>query len=119
MATVVAVTVAQLCLLLALAAHRRNLSLLLWSTTALAIVAAAIISTLIVSENAGDGIARLLGVVLILDVLGTVVTTALAVLGSGAGETSPQVSSSGTVQRRQQRRAGPRCPSGTPRGQSG
>jgi hypothetical protein len=85
-ATVIAVTAAQLCLLLALAAHRRNLVLLLWSTVTLATVAAAIICALIVAEDAGDDIVRILGVVLILDVLGTIVTTALAVFGSGLRE---------------------------------
>jgi hypothetical protein len=88
--TVIAVTAAQLCLLLALAAKRRNLSLLLWSTLVLATVAAAIISALIVAEDASDGIVRFLGVVLILDVLGTVVTTALAVFGPGPRDPGPR-----------------------------
>jgi hypothetical protein len=81
---VLAVTLAQVCLLLALAGSRRPLAGVLWPTVGLAAVVAVWVSGLIVGSDPGDGQARLLGVVAILDVLGTLTTIALAAFGSGA-----------------------------------
>jgi F0F1-type ATP synthase assembly protein I len=78
---VVAVTLAQMSMLLALAWARRNLTWLLWPTLALAVVLAALISSMILRESDTEGLWRVLGVVAILDVLGTVVTAALAKFG--------------------------------------
>lgn len=85
-----AVTLAQICLLLALAAGREALAVVLWGTVALAVVLAILISGLILGEVETDSIWRVLGIVGILDVLGTLVTIALAKFGgrdeSPAGE---------------------------------
>lgn len=78
---VVAVTLAQVCLLLALAGSREPLRLVLWATIALAGVVAVIVSGMIVGEIGADDVWRLLGVAAILDVLGTLVTIALAKFG--------------------------------------
>jgi hypothetical protein len=80
-ATVVALTLAQVCLLAALAWRRPALGVLLWCTVAFAAVLAAMVSALVLGDDIGDGGARFLGVVAIMDVLGTVVTIALAVFG--------------------------------------
>jgi len=78
---VVAATLAQMSMLLGLAWARRNLAWLLWPTLALAAVLAALISSMILGESDAEGLWRVLGVVAILDVLGTVVTAALAKFG--------------------------------------
>jgi len=82
--TTLAITLAQICLLLALAHGRPSLRLLLWGTVALALVLGGTVSAMIIGETGSDGVARFLGVVAILDVLGTVVTIALARFGSSA-----------------------------------
>lgn len=74
---VVAVTLAQLSLLLALAGDGR-LGAILWPTTAVAAAVAAMVSAMIVGAVDGDDVWRILGVLAILDVLGTLVTIALA-----------------------------------------
>jgi hypothetical protein len=80
---VLALTLAQACLLLGLAGSRDNLRWLLWPTLAMAAVVALITSGMILDESGGDdSIWRLLGIVAILDVLGTVVTVAMAKFGS-------------------------------------
>lgn len=76
---VVAATLAQASLLLALAWKRPSLGLLLFSTLAVAAVLAVLISSLILGEYDGDGVLRIMGIVAILDVLGTLLTIALAV----------------------------------------
>jgi len=78
---VAAVTLAQVCMLLALAGGRQSLGFALWSTVVLATLFALIVSGAIVGEAGSDGLARLLGVIAILDVLGTLVTIALARFG--------------------------------------
>ena len=83
-----AVTLAQVCLLLALAGSREALRLLLGATVVLALTVAAIVSGLILGEVDADGVWRLLGVLAILDVLGTLVTVALAKFG-GRDEPAP------------------------------
>jgi hypothetical protein len=81
-ASVMSVTLAQVCLLLGLAGARRPLRYLLWATIGLALLLAAQVSALIFEYQPGDGYARFLGVVAILDVLGTLVTIAVSVFGS-------------------------------------
>jgi hypothetical protein len=78
---VAAVSLAQICLLLALAGNRESLRFVLWSTVGLAVLLAILVSGMILGEvDAGD-VWRFIGVVAILDVLGTVVTIALAKFG--------------------------------------
>lgn len=77
---VVALTLAQLCLLLALAGSRRSLAPVLWATVIMAAVVALIVSGLI-TEAIDFDVWQLLGIVAILDVLGTLVTIALAKFG--------------------------------------
>ncbi len=82
-----AATLAQLSLLLALAGARARVRVVLWPTVVLAVAVAAIVCAMIVSESGSDGMLRLLGVLAILDVLGTVITLALALFGKrGADE---------------------------------
>ncbi|HET6165597.1 MAG TPA: hypothetical protein VFE07_02105 [Marmoricola sp.] len=76
-----AVSLAQICLLLALAGAREALRLLLAATVVLACIVAVVVSGLILGEVDADGVWRLLGVTAILDVLGTLVTVALAKFG--------------------------------------
>jgi len=76
-----AVTLAQVCLLLALAGGRRSLGFVLWSTVGLAVLLALLVSGLILGQSGPDDLWRVIGVVAILDVLGTLVTIALARFG--------------------------------------
>ncbi|MGH3348097.1 MAG: ribbon-helix-helix protein, CopG family [Nocardioides sp.] len=77
----VAATLAQVSLLLALAGARRQVALVLWATVTLAGVLALTVCILILGDSPDDGVLRFLGVVAILDVLGTVTTLALALFG--------------------------------------
>ena len=77
-----ALTLAQACLLLGLAGSRDDLRWLLWPTLAMAAIVALITSGMILEESGGDSVWRLLGIVAILDVLGTVVTVARAKIES-------------------------------------
>jgi F0F1-type ATP synthase assembly protein I len=78
---VAAVTLAQVCMLLALAGGHPSTRSVLWSTVVLATVLAIVVSGIIVDGLGGGDIWRLVGVVAILDVLGTLVTTALSRFG--------------------------------------
>lgn len=78
----VAATLAQVSLLLALAGSRSRVRLVLCTIVTLAAAVALIVSGMIVSESVSDGVLRLVGVLGILDVLGTVVTLALALFGN-------------------------------------
>jgi hypothetical protein len=81
---VLALTLAQLCLLLALAEDGRPRGIvgaILWPTVAIAVVLAFLICGMILEEVGADDVWRLLGVLAILDVLGTLVTIALAKFG--------------------------------------
>lgn len=80
----IAGTLAQLSLLLALAGDRHRVRLVLWPTVALASAVAVILSGMIAAEDGTDALFRLVGVLAILDVLGTVVTLALALFGNRA-----------------------------------
>jgi hypothetical protein len=86
-ATTWGATIAQGTLLLALAAPPardwRALRVVLIGTQACAVVVAGIVTALIVVQDATEGGVRALGVIAILDVLGTVVTVALARFGHG------------------------------------
>ncbi len=89
---VVAATLAQASLLLGLAGARESLRGLLLVTLALAAVLAALVSLVILGGDDGDGLWRFIGIVAILDVLGTVVVIALGVvarIGQPAGPADP------------------------------
>lgn len=79
-----AATLAQLSLLLGVAGGRRRLQAVLWPTVALAFGVAGTICSMVLLETGGDNTLRLLGVMAILDVLGTVTTLALAIFGNRA-----------------------------------
>jgi hypothetical protein len=75
-------TMAQVCLLLGLAGARRSLAPVMWATVALAVVVFSMVSGLITGyDDPADGFSRTLGIVGILDVLGTLVTIAVGVFG--------------------------------------
>lgn len=80
---VVALTLAQVSLLLAIAG--RAVPWLLWATIAVAVLLAALVSGQIIAEDSSDGLLRLSGVLGILDVLGTVVVIGLARFGRPRG----------------------------------
>jgi hypothetical protein len=81
-AGVMALTLAQFALLLALVRRRGGvIARLLDLTIAAGTVLAGLMITAVLGWNPGDGAARLIGVIAILDVLGTVVTIALGVFG--------------------------------------
>jgi hypothetical protein len=85
---VAAATLAQICMLLALAGDRPALGFVLWSTVGLAAFLAVLVSGAILGEVDMDDFWRLIGVIAILDVLGTLVTIALAKFaGRSASET--------------------------------
>jgi len=81
--TAFAATMAQICLLLALAWTRPGLRFVMSVTIALALMLAVIVSGVILNENDADGVWRLIGTIAILDVLGTLITIALAKFGRG------------------------------------
>jgi hypothetical protein len=85
---VAAATLAQICMLLALAGDRPALRLVLWSTVGLAAVLAVLVGGTILGEVDAEDFWRLIGVVAILDVLGTLVTIALAKF-AGRGSERP------------------------------
>lgn len=74
---VLSLTLAQLCLLLSLAGDGR-LGAVLWPTVLVAAVVALLVSGMVLGQDATDGLWRLVGVLAILDVLGTLVTIAWA-----------------------------------------
>lgn len=84
-----AVTLAQASLLLAVAAGIRRLRYLLWATLVLAAVVGLIVSVSIAFGLESDPGARLVGVLAILDVLGTLVTIGLAKFGRPGEEERP------------------------------
>jgi len=83
-----ALTLAQFSLLLAVASRRATITPLLRWTVAVGTVLATLLIAAILGWDPGDAGARLIGVVAILDVLGTVVTIAIAVIGGGDRRTS-------------------------------
>jgi len=78
----VSLTLAQMCLLLAVAVRRPSISLLVWGTVLVATVLAGLVIALIVGWDASDSGGRVIGIVAILDVLGTLVSIALGVFGA-------------------------------------
>ncbi len=78
---VISLTLAQGCLLLALAGRRTDLSVPMWGTIAVAGFLAFLLCLVILGEVDDEGLWRLIGVLAIVDVLGTLVTTALAKFG--------------------------------------
>jgi len=77
---VLAVTCAQLCLLLVVAGDGR-LGAVLWPTVAVAVLVAGFLSVMILNGLEDNDLWRLFGILAILDVLGTIVTIALAKFG--------------------------------------
>jgi hypothetical protein len=106
---VVAVTLAQVCLLLGVAGGRRGLRVVLGATVLLAGVLAVLVTGMILEAFAGDDIWRPLGVVAILDVLGTLVTIAMAKFGgkdeSAAGTNGVRVTVTGDLAIRLEQRS--------------
>jgi hypothetical protein len=74
-------TLAQICLLLGLAGARRSLARLMWATVVLAVVVGAMVCAMITGYDPSDSFLRALGIIAILDVLGTLVTISLGVFG--------------------------------------
>ncbi|WP_323793379.1 hypothetical protein [Nocardioides sp.] len=85
---VLAATLAQVSLLLVLTRGHKSLRALLVSTLALAGLLAALVSAAILGVE-GGGWWRLIGIVAILDVLGTVVAIALGAFGRVGGQKAP------------------------------
>ncbi len=81
-----AATLAQVSLLLALAGSRPRVRFVLWATVALAAAVAAVVCVMILAHDVDDDVLRLLGVAGILDVLGTVITLALALFGNRSAD---------------------------------
>ena len=71
-----------MCLLLGVSVRRPRISLLVWVTLAVAALLAGLVIALIVGWNVSDAGGRLIGIVAILDVLGTLVAIALGIFGS-------------------------------------
>jgi hypothetical protein len=84
-AVTASLTVAQICLLLGLAGARRSLAPLMWTTVVLAVVISGMVSALIHEYDPAEGYFRALGIIAILDVLGTLVTIATGVFGRETG----------------------------------
>jgi hypothetical protein len=83
-AVAASLTMAQACLMLGLAGTRRSLAPVMWGTVGLAVVVFSMVSTLITGyDEPADDFFRTLGIVAILDVLGTLVTIAVGVFGRG------------------------------------
>jgi hypothetical protein len=78
---IVALTLAQFSLLLATVRRRPGLARLLMATLVLGTTLAGLLVVAVLGWEAGEAGARLIGVVAILDVLGTVVTIAIGVFG--------------------------------------
>jgi hypothetical protein len=74
-------TLAQISLLLGLAGARRSLARLMWATIVLAVLVGCMVSTMITGYDASDDFLRALGIIGILDVLGTLVTISIGVFG--------------------------------------
>ena len=87
---VVALTLAQFSLLLAVVRRRPSVVRLLLATVVTGTALAGLVIAAILGWSPGETAARLIGVVAILDVLGTVVTMALGVFG-GRAETPSTV----------------------------
>lgn len=80
--TVLSLSLAQACMLLGLSGRAASVALLLTATLALVGILAVLLTFVILAESHDDAPWRLIGVVGILDVLGTVVTVAIARFGA-------------------------------------
>jgi hypothetical protein len=78
----VALTLAQVCLLLGVSVRRPSVSWLVWATLAVATLLAGLVVALVVGWDVSDADGRFIGIVAILDVLGTLVAIALGIFGS-------------------------------------
>lgn len=105
LSTVVAVTVAQCSLLLATAGARPSLARLLRATIGTASLLGALVGAAILGWDPGTTGARWVGVVAILDVLGTVVTLALGIFGRDQGSLSVRLSPATATRLREESRA--------------
>jgi hypothetical protein len=74
-------TLAQICLLLGLAGERRKLAPMMWTTTVLSVLVGSMVSAMVYEYDPADGFLRTLGIIAILDVLGTLITIAVGVFG--------------------------------------
>ena len=97
--TTVAASLAQVCLLLALVARPRVGPALMATFGAIAIVGAMIIVAIWDGDSYDDTFWRVFGVVAILDVLGTVVLSALAAFGRGRPSGEPELMSAAVESR--------------------
>ena len=87
----IAASLAQVCLLLALVGRRRIGPALIGTLVAIAVVAAMIVVAIVNGDDLDDTYWRIFGVVAILDVLGTVVLSALAAFGRGRPSGEPEL----------------------------
>ena len=88
-------TLAQTSLLFGLAGARRSLARPMWATIVLAVVVGSMVSAMITGYDVSDDFLRALGIIGILDVLGTLVTISIGVFGRG--DHSPTVALSPRV----------------------
>jgi hypothetical protein len=87
----IAASIAQVCLLLALVERKRIGGALAATLVSIAVVAVMISIAIVNGEDLGDFYWRSFGVVAILDVLGTVVLSALAAFGRGRPQGEPDL----------------------------
>lgn len=87
----IAASLAQVCLLLALVARHRIGAALISTLVAIAVVAGMIVVAIVNGADLDDTYWRIFGVVAILDVLGTVVLSALAAFGRGRPSGEPDL----------------------------
>jgi hypothetical protein len=87
----IAASLAQVCLLLALVGRHRIGPALISTLVAIAVVAGMIIVAIVDGSGLDDTFWRIFGVVAILDVLGTVVLSALAAFGNGRPSGEPEL----------------------------
>jgi hypothetical protein len=95
----IAASIAQACLLLALVARPRVGPALVATLVTIAVVAAMIIVAIVDGSGLNDTYWRIFGVVAILDVLGTVVLSALGAFGRGRPEGEPDLLSAAVESR--------------------
>jgi hypothetical protein len=74
-------TLAQVCLLLGLAGARPSLARPMWVTVVLAVVVGCMVSAMVTGHEPSEEFLRTLGIIGILDVLGTLVTISIGVFG--------------------------------------
>lgn len=87
----IAASLAQVCLLLALVGRHRIGAALIGTLVAIAVVAGMIVVAIVDGSGLDDTYWRIFGVVAILDVLGTVVLSALAAFGRGRPSGEPDL----------------------------